>query len=264
MLGVVEAMPLPLGAVAAAGAAVLVLAALAVAPDTRTSTNSSDPAVLTSGQDTDSALPGAVSALAARSGGRMIVLRLDPQFWGDVTGFLVQAERTGVRACVANPVYTFIVTSQFICTPVGYRRRPGLLDPPRCPARQHGPRPAPAGRGDRRVSWRQFRALVCQGADEAEDDHALGTTGSTGLCPALRPGRWTAAVWLLGVIAAFACYLQLARTRAVNSDGAGQALQAWDMLHGNLLLHGWLLGDVSYYTTEVPQYVLVEVLRGLN
>jgi hypothetical protein len=46
----------------------------------------------------------------------MIVLRLDPQFWGDATGFLVQAERTGVRACVANPVYTFVVTSQFICT----------------------------------------------------------------------------------------------------------------------------------------------------
>jgi hypothetical protein len=66
------------------------------------------------------------------------------------------------------------------------------------------------------------------------------------------------------VIAAFVCYLQLARTRAVNSDGAGQALQAWDMLHGNLLLHGWLLGDVSYYTTELPQYMLVELLRGLN
>ena len=36
------------------------------------------------------------------------------------------------------------------------------------------------------------------------------------------------------------------------------------MLHGNLLLHGWLLGDVSYYTTEVPQYMLVELVRGLN
>lgn len=115
-LGVVEAMPLPLGAVAAAGAVVLVLAALAVAPDTRTSTNRSDPAVANSGQDTDAALPGAVSALAARSGGRMIVLRFDPQFWGDVTGILVQAERTGVRACVADPSKAYIVTSQFICT----------------------------------------------------------------------------------------------------------------------------------------------------
>ena len=69
---------------------------------------------------------------------------------------------------------------------------------------------------------------------------------------------------MLGVIAVFTANLQLARTRAVNSDGAGQALQAWDMLHGNLLLHGWSLGDVSYYTTELPQYMLVEFVRGLN
>jgi hypothetical protein len=116
VLGLIEAMPLRLGTVVACGAVVLVFAALAVAPDTRTSTTSSDPALASSGQDTDAALPGAVSTLAARSGGRMIVLRLDPQFWGDATGFLVQAERTGVRACVANPEYTFIVTSQFICT----------------------------------------------------------------------------------------------------------------------------------------------------
>jgi hypothetical protein len=66
------------------------------------------------------------------------------------------------------------------------------------------------------------------------------------------------------VTAAFAAYLQLARTRAVNSDGASNALQAWDMLHGNLLLHGWSLSDVSFYTTELPQYMLVEFLRGLN
>jgi hypothetical protein len=72
------------------------------------------------------------------------------------------------------------------------------------------------------------------------------------------------ALWVLGVVAAFACYLRLSRTRAVNSDGASQALQAWDMLHGNLLLRGWSLGDVSYYTTEIPQYVMVEFLRGLN
>ena len=69
---------------------------------------------------------------------------------------------------------------------------------------------------------------------------------------------------MLGVIAVFAVNLRLARTRAVNSDGASNALQAWDMLHGNLLLHGWALSDVSFYTTELPQYMLVEMLRGLN
>ncbi len=115
-VGVVEAMPSRLGAAAAACAAVLALAALAVAPDTQTSTNSSDPAVLSSGPDTDPALPGATSLLAARSGGRMIVLRFDQKTWPDVTGFLVQAERTGVRACVLNPAWTFMMTSQFICT----------------------------------------------------------------------------------------------------------------------------------------------------
>jgi hypothetical protein len=72
------------------------------------------------------------------------------------------------------------------------------------------------------------------------------------------------AAWVLGVIVIFAVNLRLARTRAVNSDGASNALQAWDMLHGNLLLHGWTLSDVSFYTTELPQYMLVEMLRGLN
>ena len=36
------------------------------------------------------------------------------------------------------------------------------------------------------------------------------------------------------------------------------------MLHGNLLLHGWGLTDVSFYTTELPQYMLVELIRGFN
>ena len=115
-VGVIEAMPSPLGLAAAVGAAVLALAAFAGAPDTHTSTNSSDPAVLTSGPNTDPALPGAVSALAARSGGRKIVLRFDQKTWPDVAGFLVLGERTGVRACVVNPIWTFMMTSQFICT----------------------------------------------------------------------------------------------------------------------------------------------------
>ena len=104
------------------------------------------------------------------------------------------------------------------------------------------------------------RALL----SEAGDDEAPATAGSTGFHGRrLRPWAVTA-VWVLGVVAAFAANLQLARTRAVNSDGASNALQAWDMLHGNLLLHGWSLSDVSFYTTELPQYMLVELVRGLN
>ncbi len=36
------------------------------------------------------------------------------------------------------------------------------------------------------------------------------------------------------------------------------------MLHGNPLLRGWELSDVSFYTTELPQYMVLEVLRGLH
>jgi hypothetical protein len=85
-----------------------------------------------------------------------------------------------------------------------------------------------------------------------------------------RQARWAAIpwakalAWTLGAVALFGLYLQLAGTWATDSDGAGNALQAWDMLHGNLLLRGWSLSDVSFYTTELPQYMLVELVRGLN
>jgi hypothetical protein len=73
-----------------------------------------------------------------------------------------------------------------------------------------------------------------------------------------------AGAWTAGTATAFAVYLRLAQTRAVNSDGASQALQAWDMLHGNPLLRGWTTSDVSFYPTELPQYALVELVRGLR
>jgi hypothetical protein len=115
-IGLVQAAPRRLGMAGACIAATGALTAFALAPQTRTSTNLSDPAVATSGPDTDQALPGAVAALAARAGGRTIVLRFDQRTWPDITGFLVQAERTGVRACVPDPGVTFMLTSQFICT----------------------------------------------------------------------------------------------------------------------------------------------------
>ena len=62
----------------------------------------------------------------------------------------------------------------------------------------------------------------------------------------------------------FACYLRLSATFAAGSDGASNALEAWDLLHGNWLLHGWTLTDVSFYTTELPEYAVVELARGLH
>ncbi len=56
----------------------------------------------------------------------------------------------------------------------------------------------------------------------------------------------------------------MSRTARVSSGGASNALQAWAMLHGNPMLRGWTVTDVSFYTTELPEYMLVEMVRGLN
>lgn len=68
----------------------------------------------------------------------------------------------------------------------------------------------------------------------------------------------------LAAIVLFELYLHEARTAPLNGDGAGNALQAWDMLHGNLLLSHWTVSDVSFYFTELPEYMLVEAVHGLN
>lgn len=81
-----------------------------------------------------------------------------------------------------------------------------------------------------------------------------------------RPARLalTAAVWLLAAVALFACYLHLSRTVPANSDGASIALGAWSMLHGNPLLRGWWLSDVAFYSTELPQYMIIEYFHELK
>jgi hypothetical protein len=68
----------------------------------------------------------------------------------------------------------------------------------------------------------------------------------------------------LGAAALFCAYLRMARTMSTNADGAANARQAWDLLHGNILLHGWTLSDVSFYTTELPQYAIIELIYGLR
>jgi hypothetical protein len=59
-------------------------------------------------------------------------------------------------------------------------------------------------------------------------------------------------------------YYRLSWTVPATSDGAAIALQAQDMLHGNWLLSGWTIGDVSFWTTELPEYALVELVRHLG
>ena len=66
------------------------------------------------------------------------------------------------------------------------------------------------------------------------------------------------------VVLLFVAYLRISRTYTENSDSANILLMSWDMLHGNLLLHGWYLSDVSFYPTELPQYAVLEALLGLH
>lgn len=91
---------------AAAATAVITLVAAGLIPGMRISLRDNDPA-----------LPGAVAALAARGPGKPIVITLaQPAAWIGTTGFLVQAERTGIPACVDQPAWAFMLTTQFICT----------------------------------------------------------------------------------------------------------------------------------------------------
>ena len=73
--------------------------------------------------------------------------------------------------------------------------------------------------------------------------------------------------WLIAGVAAivlFFCYWRQSLSVPLSSDGSSNVLQAWDMLHGNLLLQHWQVSDVSFYTTELPQYMLVEAVGGLG
>jgi len=77
-----------------------------------------------------------------------------------------------------------------------------------------------------------------------------------------RGWRWLAVA--AGVLLLFYCALREARQLAPQSDGAAMVLESWAMLHGDLLLRGWQLSDVSFYTTELPEYMLVDLVRGFN
>jgi hypothetical protein len=75
---------------------------------------------------------------------------------------------------------------------------------------------------------------------------------------------WAAAAWVGGGVALFAFALRISLSSRVNSDGANNTLQAWDMLHGHVLLHGWLIGDATFYFLELPLNAITELLFGLG
>lgn len=81
--------------------------------------------------------------------------------------------------------------------------------------------------------------------------------------PRFRRAAWASAA-VLAVAALLAVYVRLSDTYPVTSNSANILLMASDMLHGNLLLHGWFMSDVSFYTTELPQYALLELFFGVH
>ena len=74
--------------------------------------------------------------------------------------------------------------------------------------------------------------------------------------------------WAVGTVLAgtllFLAYYRQSRTVPLRSDAGSVALQAWDMLHGNVLLSHWHMSDVSFWSTELVQYVLLEAGHGLG
>jgi hypothetical protein len=87
-----------------------------------------------------------------------------------------------------------------------------------------------------------------------------------------RPARGRAALRRLLTVVTVAAltiglfwgYLLQSRTQAANSDASGMVLQGWDLVHGNLLLRGWAMADVSFYTFEVPLDGLISLVYGLR
>jgi hypothetical protein len=76
---------------------------------------------------------------------------------------------------------------------------------------------------------------------------------------ALLAGSLGIAAVLVGL---FFGYLAMARSMPANADGASNTLQAWDMLHGNVLLKGWTVTDVSFYSTELIEHALIILVHG--
>src|SRR5260370_41938912 len=76
---------------------------------------------------------------------------------------------------------------------------------------------------------------------------------------------WRAvAAWSAAGGALYALLVRISAGGRIDSDGANSALQGWDLIHGHLLLHGWLFGDATYYTFELPVNGVLQLILGLG
>jgi len=94
------------------------------------------------------------------------------------------------------------------------------------------------------------------------EDLAAGGAGTADRAPAGRWWSWSA--WIAAGLAVFAFFLQISYGGRIDSDGANSALQAWDLIHGHLLLRGWDFGDATFYTFELPINGITQLIFGLG
>lgn len=73
--------------------------------------------LLVSPRDAEPTLPAAVAAVRVYAAGRPVALDLDHDAWPAMTGLVIGAERRGVRVCVRDPKWRFLVTQDYLCTP---------------------------------------------------------------------------------------------------------------------------------------------------
>ena len=152
-LAATELLPGQVAGIAAVAAAVAAATAFAVTPLTQFDLAHVDPETpSTTGLVTDPTLAAGTAALAAKADGRPLVFRFGNNAWPAITGLLVQSERTGVTACVANPSWAFMMTEQFICTPAELREGESFVVYP--------PGPVPPGSA---VVYRLRRGIVTAG-----------------------------------------------------------------------------------------------------
>ena len=68
----------------------------------------------------------------------------------------------------------------------------------------------------------------------------------------------------LGLLLLAALLTRIAWTEQTLSDGSNTILEGCDFAHGNVLLHGWILSDVSFYALEVPVAALSVLAVGAS
>jgi hypothetical protein len=97
----------------------------------------------------------------------------------------------------------------------------------------------------------------------AEPDRAGGGAPRVPAIPAASRW-WSRAAWIAVGAALYAVILRISYGARITSDGANSALQAWDLIHGHLLLHGWIFGDATFYSFELPVNGVTEFIFGLG